>query len=291
MPLRFILTAIIILGAITLWVNQPPSLPDYSIPQSDESITRGEYLVHAAGCISCHLAPDGGEALSGGQALLSPFGTFYAPNITPDPATGIGNWTGTDFIGALKHGRNPDGGFYYPALPYRSYQGMTDEDVLAVAAYLMQQEPVTATAPTHELRPWLGRWTLGFWNRLADLSEPDFPDYDDPQVERGAYLARNLGHCGECHTPRSGLGIPLYEREFSGAPLPEGEADDITREALGEWSEEDFAFFLFLGIKPDGEFVGGEMEPVIEHNTSTLTQEDREALAAFFLRRGNGPSE
>lgn len=284
MSLRFLLISLILLGAAWMWVNRPLSLPEVTIPDSAEAIAQGEYLVQAAGCISCHLAPGGSDALSGGQALASDFGTFYVPNITPDPLTGIGDWSGTDFIRALKHGRAPDGSFYYPALPYRSYQGMTDEDVLAIAAYLMRQDPVEASAPAHELRPGLGRWTLSFWNLLADLMQGEQPPGQDPQLQRGAYLARNLGHCGECHSPRNFLGIPRFDSEFSGAPLPEGEADDITAEALAEWSEEDFAFFLLLGIKPDGEFVGGEMEPVIEHNTSPLTQEDREALAAFFLR-------
>ena len=285
MNARFLLILVILIGAVSWLIFTPPSIPDQAIPQTDDAVARGEYLTHAAGCISCHVDPDGSDALSGGQALVSDFGTFYVPNITPDPASGIGNWTGTDFIRALKHGRSPDNHFYYPALPYRSYKGMTDSDVLAIAAYLMQQEPVQTSTPPHELRPYLNRWVLAVWNRLADFSEPDFPDYEDPQIQRGAYLARNLGHCGECHTPRNGLGIPRYDIEFSGAPLAEGEADNITAEALSEWSEEDFSFFLFLGIKPDGEFVGGEMEPVIEHNTSPLTQEDRDALAAFFLRR------
>ena len=282
---RFLLIVIILVGSLSWLVFLPPSLPEQAIPQSDEAVARGEYLVHAAGCISCHIAPEGGDALSGGLALVSDFGTFYAPNITPDPGTGIGSWTGTDFIRALKHGRSPENQFYYPALPYRSYQGMEDQDVLDIAAYLMQQQPVQSVTAPHELNPGLNRWVLAIWNRLADLTQPGFSEYDDPQIQRGAYLARNLGHCGECHTPRTGLGIPNYGSEFSGAPLADGEADDITRAALEEWSEEDFAFFLFLGIKPDGEFVGGEMEPVIEHNTSPLTQEDREALAAFFLGR------
>ena len=281
---RFLLIVIILLGGAWWLLFLPPSLPDQSIPQSDDAVSRGEYLVHAGGCISCHLDPGGADALSGGHALVSDFGTFYAPNITPDNETGIGGWTGTDFIRALKHGRSPDNQYYYPAFPYRSYKGMEDQDALDIAAYLMQQEPVQASIPPHELRPDLNRWAMAIWNRLADFSEPDYSEYDDPQVERGAYLARNLGHCGECHTPRNGIGIPIYRSEFSGAPLAEGEADNITSEALEEWSEEDFAFFLFLGIKPDGEFVGGDMEPVIEHNTSPLTQEDREALAAFFLR-------
>ena len=103
-------------------------------------------------------------------------------------------------------------------------------------------------------------------------------------VARGAYLARHLGHCGECHTPRNGLGIPDMAREFGGGMLAEGKVEAIDAEALGDWSEDAFALFLTLGLKPDGEFVGGKMEPVIEHNTSRLTKEDREALVAFFLR-------
>jgi mono/diheme cytochrome c family protein len=104
---------------------------------------------------------------------------------------------------------------------------------------------------------------------------------------RGAYLARNLGHCGECHTPRNALGIPIADLEFAGATLGESHADAITADALAEWSEDDFAFFLFMGMKPDEEYVGGEMEAVIAHNTSKLTDEDRRAMAAFF--KYNGP--
>ena len=282
--LKFLLSILVLAAMGSWWLYAPPALDEQPVPASEEAITRGEYLLHAAGCISCHVDPEGGETLSGGQALVTDFGTFYVPNITPDDTTGIGGWTGTDFLRALKHGRSPDNQFYYPAFPYRSYNGMTDEDALAIAAFLMQQDPVQNQVPAHDTVDLLSRWTLAFWNRLVDILEPEFAVADDPQVRRGAYLARNLGHCGECHTPRNRLGIPLYEQEFSGAPLAEGEADDITAAALEDWTEEDFAFFLFLGIKPDGEFVGGDMEPVIEHNTSPLTQEDREALAAFFLR-------
>jgi len=282
---KFLFTAIFVLLIIFVWwLYAPPVSSDAEIPQGQAILEQGEYLVHAAGCISCHINPEGGEALSGGQALVSDFGVFYVPNITPDNTSGIGGWSGADFIRALKHGRSPGNGFYYPAFPYRSYRSMTDDDVLAIAAYLMAQPPVPSSSLPHELQSGLSRWLMAFWNKLADISEPTFQPLPDEQLRRGAYLARSLGHCGECHTPRNNLGIPDYTREFSGAPLADGEADDISAAALEEWSEEDFAFFLFLGLKPDGEYVGGEMEAVIEHNTSPLSEEDREALAAFFLR-------
>ena len=83
--------------------------------------------------------------------------------------------------------------------------------------------------------------------------------------------------------------MPDLRREFAGATLGDGKGDGkveaIDSEALAEWTEEDLGYFLFLGVKPDGEFVGGEMENVIEHNTSKLTLDDRQAIAAFLKRR------
>jgi mono/diheme cytochrome c family protein len=228
--------------------------------------------------------------LSGGLALASDFGVFYVPNITPDETTGVGSWTGRDFVAALRHGRSPSGAFYFPAFPYLSYAGMRNEDVLAIAAYLKTLPPVSNATPEHETPFWLARWMMAGWNRLATMGRPGATTVADTQIQRGAYLARNLGHCGECHTPRNGLGMPVWNSEFAGAVMGESEAEPIDAEAMTEWTEEDFAFFLFLGIKPDGEFVGGEMEPVIEHNTSKLNEDDRAALAAYFVR-GQTPRE
>lgn len=261
-----------------------PLVPHAAIPTDDGSVKRGEYLVHAGGCISCHQG-EASKALSGGTALQSDFGIFYAPNITPDVDTGIGSWDAKDFFLALKHGRTPAGNFYYPAFPYRAYAGMSDEDVLDLAAYLMTRDPVHHEVPEHILPMWLKRWQLSAWNVLADLYSDEAPlDAADAEVLRGAYLVRNLGHCGECHTPRNTIGIPILSQEFSGATMGESHADAIDPLALEKWSKGDISFFLLLGMKPDGEFVGGEMESVIEHNTAMLTDADRSALAAFLKR-------
>jgi mono/diheme cytochrome c family protein len=265
-----------------------PSVADPNIPAGDEAFQRGEYLVIAGGCISCHQSASADTLqLSGGMALESEFGIFYAPNITRDVDTGIGGWTGKDFLLAMKHGRSPSGGFYFPAFPYRSYAGMTDSDVLDIAAYLLRMPAVDSVVPAHEIPFWLSSWVMAVWNILADLLEPSLESFENPQFQRGAYLARSLGHCGECHTPRNALGIPRWNTEFAGAELGDGHVDAIDTISLANWTEEDFAFFLFLGMKPDGEYVGGEMESVIEHNTSKLTEEDRLALAAFFKRNLN----
>lgn len=270
---------------VGIWLFAHPSVPaDAELPTSQEAIDRGAYLVTAGGCISCHRSEEDAESLSGGLALETDFGTFYAPNITPDVETGIGNWDGHDFLLALQHGRTPSGNYYYPAFPYRAYAGLSEQDVLDIGAYLMSLEPVSYQVPSPQTPIWLTRWMVVGWNMLADLSQGEPEQFDDALLARGAYLARNLGHCSECHTPRNGLGILDSGREYAGAEIGEQTIEAIDAEALAEWTTNNFDLFLLIGLKPDGEFAGGDMNEVIEHNTSKLTDEDRDALAAYFTR-------
>ena len=263
----------------------PPSVSGSAqLSESEEAIERGKYLVIAGGCISCHRGEDEEESFAGGLALVSDFGTFYAPNITPDMETGIGSWEAKDFLLALQHGRKPGGGFYYPAFPYRAYAGLRDEDVLDIGSYLMSLEPQRNAVSEAETPVWLNRWAMVGWNLLADISEADTETFDDELVTRGAYIARNLGHCSECHTPRNTVGILDASREFAGATLGEEVIEAIDAEALSKWTTNNFDLFMLIGMKPDGEFAGGDMNDVIEHNTSKISDEDRDALAAFFTR-------
>lgn len=285
--------SLIVFGAALIFFS-PSVNQSAQLPTSPAAIARGEYLVNAGGCVSCHLAVDAQgnrdkSQLSGGYALATDFGTFYAPNITPDTETGIGGWSAQDFLLALQHGRSPEGSLYYPAFPYRSYAGLSDADVLDIGAYLLSLEPITQRVPEHETPWWLNRVALIGWNALADWTQGTVPSSDtesgdDELIARGAYLARSLGHCGECHTPRTSLGVSQLSREFAGAQLGEEKIEAIDREALAEWTRDNFDLFLLLGIKADGEFVGGDMSDVIDHNTSRLTDADRLALAAFFTR-------
>mgnify|MGYP003977960505 FL=1 len=280
--------ALISVGIAYALFAVPPVSSEVSLPTSEEAIARGAYLVSAGGCISCHRAEgeETAETFSGGFALETDFGTFYAPNITPDAETGIGNWTARDFLLALKHGRSPGGGFYYPAFPYRAYAGLSDEEVLDIGAYLMSLDAVSYQAPEAETASWLFRWTVAGWNFMADRAQPAAETFNDELVARGAYLANNLGHCSECHTPRNSLGILDTSRAYTGATLGEETVEGIDAEALAEWTINNVDLFLLIGLKPNGEFVGGDMNDVIEHNTSKLTDEDRDALAAYF-KRGN----
>ncbi|MEQ8952771.1 MAG: cytochrome c, partial [Gammaproteobacteria bacterium] len=165
------LTLLLLLGT-GLWLFAVPSVSaGNEIPTSEQAIARGQYLFTAGGCISCHRDEENPEIASGGLGIESPFGTFYAPNITPDPATGIGAWQAEDFLRAMKHGRSPSGSFYFPAFPYRAYAGLTDADVLDLAGYLMSLPAVQQQAPAHEVPGWLRRFMMAGWNRLADFAE------------------------------------------------------------------------------------------------------------------------
>ncbi len=276
-----VLSLVVVVGAV-YWVFGLPRVGKPEIPSSQEAIVQGEYLYNAAGCAACHQVDDA-MGPSGGYEIESPFGgSFFTPNITPHEETGIGAWTGRDFILAIKHGRSPSGNFYWPAFPYRSYEGMTDDEVLNIAAYMLSLPAINNEAPEHELPVWQFSWMMAGWNIMADFLEGDAPSIgEDPQVQRGAHLARHFSHCGECHTPRNALGMSDLTREFQGQ---EGVASAaLTPEGLSSYSLNDFTYFLEDGYTMSFEQVGGEMLDVIEH-TKQLTPEDRAALAAFFFR-------
>lgn len=258
--------------------------------QDDETLERGKYLLHAGGCISCHTGDEEGDAdLAGGHALESPFGVFYSPNITPDEETGIGRWSDDDFVNAFWEGENPDGDHYFPAFPYTSYTGMSRDDLLALKAYLFSVEPVRKQNKEHDLWAIMSsRFAAGLWKARyfdAERFKPD-PEQSD-EWNRGAYLVRHLGHCGECHTPRNSFGALDEDLQMAGNPelSKDGGAPNISPhrgEGIGRWSVSDIDYFLEIGMLPDGDFTGGSMGPVIEDNTSKLTREDRRAIAAYL---------
>lgn len=267
--------------------------------EGDARVERGRYLTFAGGCITCHTEDrEDAAPLAGGRALESPFGTFYSPNITPHEATGIGGWSDEDFIRAFHDGENPDGDAYFPAFPYTSYTGVSAEDLLAIKAYLSSLEPVEKENREHDLPMMMSsRLAAGVWQ--ARYFEPGRFSPEPGKSERwnrGAYLVRHLGHCGECHTPRRGLGVLDSERELAGNPDGPGDENipNITPhpdDGIGDWSIDDIGYFLDIGMLPDGDFTGGSMGAVIEDNTSRLTKEDRLAIATYLESLPALPSE
>jgi mono/diheme cytochrome c family protein len=258
--------------------------------QESNAIKRGEYLIHAGGCITCHTEDrDGAEPLAGGRELDSPYGIFYSPNITPDKTTGIGNWSDDEFVRAFHEGRNRDDDAYFPAFPYTAYTGLARADILDIKAYLFSLAPVVKKNKKHDLPLFMStRLAASAWQKRYFRPARFTPDpARDAQWNRGAYLVRHLGHCGECHTPRKSLGALRQDRELAGNPdgPDDGKVPNITphrSDGIGRWSLRDIEYFLEAGMEPDGDFSGGAMAPVIEDNTSMLTPDDRRAIATYL---------
>lgn len=256
-----------------------------------DAVQRGAYIFNAAGCLGCHTDDKGGgQPLAGGRALATPFGTFHTPNITPDPETGIGRWSDADFVRALREGVRPDGAHLFPAFPYASYTRMTDRDLLDLKAYLFSRPAVAAPNRPHDLTPpfsWRFLLPVWQWLYLTPGPVPDDPARP-PDWNRGRYLVDALGHCAECHSPRTLLGGLDSDRYLAGNPDgPDGDkVPGITgakgKGGIGGWSDGDLTLFLETGLTPEGDVAGGAMGEVVRNTTSKLTADDRAAIAAYL---------
>jgi mono/diheme cytochrome c family protein len=242
---------------------------------------RGEYLAKAGGCLGCHTEDtQDAVAYTGGRALKTPFGTFYGPNITPHRQAGIGSWTEADFIRAMRHGRRPDGANYFPAFPYPSFTKISDNDLRDLWAYLRTLPPSNRASQPHVLRfPFGWRFLIKFWNWLFFTPGP-FVSIQGASdiVNRGAYLVRALGHCGECHTPRNFLGAPKRGRFLAGGK----DVPNLTPTGLKQWSDGELKELFLTGVTPDDGPVAEVMDEVVRNTTSQLTPRDLAALIAYL---------
>lgn len=285
----FIWPAVLLLigAAAFWWLTMPQPLPASATAGLTGDAARGERIFWAGGCAACHAdAKAEGAAklvLGGGQEFPSPFGTFVAPNISPDPKNGIGGWTVADLANAMLRGVSPDGRHYYPVFPYASFANAELQDVADLHAFLQTLPPVATPSQPHKVGfPFNIRRGLGLWKRLylgrgwvvaGDLTAEQM---------RGRYLVEGLGHCGECHTPRGPFGGLERDHWLAGAPIPgaKGRFPNITPAKL-KWSQADIVEYLTSGFTPTFDSAGGHMALVVE-NTAHLPPEDRAAIAAYL---------
>jgi mono/diheme cytochrome c family protein len=290
---------LIAVGLAAFWIlTIPATVPASALPPYTPNVANGKTMFNAGGCASCHAVPNADAdkvdptRLGGGLALPCPFGTFYVPNISPDPKDGIGGWSEADFVTAMWEGTAPGGRHLYPAFPYASFRHMQLTDVRDLFAYLKTLPAVPGAVRPPDLSfPFNIRRTLGIWKLLFLRGGPFVPDpSQSAQWNRGAYLVNGPSHCAECHSPRNFLGGIIESERFAGGPTPDGKdwVPNITPVGLRQgdnakspWSEGDIASFLSDGMTPDGDFVGGDMAEVIR-NTSQLSKDDRGAIAAYI---------
>jgi mono/diheme cytochrome c family protein len=270
---------------IALFIAGPAVAGD-SDPQEFTQIERGRYLAVLSDCASCHTVPGSNQPFAGGRPIETPFGNIVAPNITPDPETGIASWSDDEFDAAIRKGLRRNGSRLYPAMPYTAYTKMSRDDVQAIRAYLNTVTPVHNDVVANTLPfPFNIRASMRVWNALY-FSQGDYkPDTRKPaEWNRGAYLVDGPGHCGACHTPKTALGGDRTDQYLRGGFLQGWSAPDITgdsRVGVGAWSMEDLVAYLKTGHNRVSAATG-PMAEVVTLSTEQMTNADLNAIAAYL---------
>jgi mono/diheme cytochrome c family protein len=292
-------------GFAAFWLlTMPSTIPASAITADTKpDLANGQTMAAIGGCAACHMTPGQTDRriLGGGHPLPTPFGTFYAPNISPDVTNGIGRLSEAQFVNAVMRGVGSHGEHLYPALPYSSYAHMKVRDVQDLYAYMKSLPPVATPNKPHNVAfPFNIRLLLGGWKLLYLDTTPITPNPSkSASWNRGAYLVEGPGHCAECHSPRDQFGGIIPDRRFAGGIDPEGKGwvPNITPHADGiaAWKQQDVADFLKSGMTPDFDSVGGSMAEVVQGNTSRLTDADRSAMAEYLVslpaRPGKSPKK
>jgi mono/diheme cytochrome c family protein len=250
-------------------------------------IARGKYLTTVGDCAGCHTA-QGGKPFAGGGSVATPFGNIPVPNITPDRETGMGDWSFEDFWQALHAGKGRHGQLLYPAFSYTSYTKVTNDDALAIFAYLQSLPPVdrSPTPPALEF-PYSVRKSLTAWRALYFKQGVFKPDAtQSPQWNRGAYLVQGLGHCNECHAARDSLGGTSQDEHLTGGQIPQQNwyAPDLSTQQNGGlhgWSGQDIVDLLKTGQSAKGAAFG-PMADVVATSTQHMSDDDLHAVATYL---------
>lgn len=230
----------------------------------------------------------GTAEFAGGRGVETPFGTVFAPNITPDPKTGIGTWSAGEFWRAMHHGRSKDGRLLYPAFPYPSYTHVTRDDSDALYAYLRTVPPVQQANKAHDLAfPYNTQVALALWRAMFFSAKSLQADTQRTDAwNRGRYLVEGLAHCATCHSSRNYLGATSMDSTFAGGFMPDeawyapslASPDEA---GLQRWSREEAVELLRNGVSRHAA-VSGPMAAVVYNSTQYLTLKDLNAMVEYL---------
>lgn len=249
-----------------------------------DRVERGRYLVESiVACGNCHTpqgpnGPDPAKKLAGGFLTEEPPLTAYAPNITPDPDTGIGRWTDAQIVAAIRDGRRPDGSLIGPPMPFAMYRQMSDSDVQAIVAYLRTVPAVANRVPKSVYRIALPP----AWGPPVG-AVPDVPRTD--KTAYGRYLAGPLGHCLECHSTPDAKGVPDFANGLGGGgmafmgPWGKSVASNITPTLLKTYGDADLKKVITTGVRPDGSRL---KPPMGTSYYARMAPADLDALVAYL---------
>ncbi len=255
----------------------------------------GKILAYAAGCYGCHTS-NNNTPFSGGYKIKTKYGIFISPNITFDSMNGIGNWDFKSFSKAIAHGIGPNGKPYYPVLPYKWYKDLSTKDSLDIFNYIKSIPQSSIKQKPHNLYfPYNIRKFLWIRRILEEkLFKSQIPVIKNKVISEGAYLVKNVGHCGACHSPRTIFSIVKNINDLSGRPKSNNNLNDGApnisnnfNKGIGSWDELDIVFFLKNGFKPNGDYVESHMSSIIENGTSYLNENQLYAIAKYLLSNYN----
>ena len=282
--------AIVLLGVLgfSLYAWRP-AIDPIPVPRADSFgdglVQRGLELAGAGNCMTCHSIA-GAPEYSGGYAMQTGFGIVYSSNITPDPDTGIGQWSEAAFARAMREGVRRDGKHLFPAFPYTHFRLLTDADIKALYAYFMTRRPAVANTPGNTLpfplniRALQAGWKLMFFdNRDFRLTASKSDLWN-----RGAYLSAGLGHCGACHTPRNALGAERDDAGYDGAVVDGWYAPALNSKNAAPlvWTESELFAYLRYGASNLHGVASGSMSDVVHRGLADLPDADIRAMAVYF---------
>ena len=291
---RILIGSIVLLTVGCVGISWRPEIAPILPPSADSFalalVARGADLTAAGNCAGCHTAPSG-QAYSGGLGLETGFGLAYSTNITPDPQTGIGNWSEEAFIRAMREGVGRDGSHLLPAFPYTHFTKLTNGDVKSLYAFFMTRTAVVATNKANTIKfPFSVRALQAGWKLL--FFEPGV--YQNVHARsaawnRGAYLAEGITHCAACHTPRNAFGAEQGQAAYAGAPFDGWLAPPLNaaNPAPLPWTQQDLYDYLRTGESEAHGVAAGAMASVVHNGLAKLPDADVQALATYFAD-GNG---
>lgn len=279
----------ILVLALFLIIAWEPSIdavePPGSGQFSQDQIDRGEVLAGLGNCQTCHTT-DSGESFAGGLPIPTPFGTIYTTNITPDPKTGIGQWSEEAFARAMREGISRSGAHLYPAFPYTHFTKVTDQDIADLYAFLMTREPVRAQKPANSLGfPFNIRMLQAGWKLLFfDEGRYQADNSKSEDWNRGAYIAEGLGHCSACHSPRNPVGAEDESRAWDGAVVNNWYAPALnaSNRSPVDWSTGEAFTYLRTGGSPFHGVAIGSMAEVVHAGLNKAPTEDIQSLAVWM---------
>lgn len=287
------LGALLTMGRPLLFGPRARAVTGRTFEKTEARLARGEYLVEGvAHCFQCHSPHDLStpdlpieEGMKGAGWLMEQdpaLGSVYAPNITPDRETGIGNWTDDEIARAIREGVSRDGHALFPIMPYQNFREMSDEDLASVVVYLRSIPAVRNAVPRTELKFPMSRIV----NTIPQPVESAVPD-PSPEA-RGAYLVK-ISECETCHTAAK-QGQPLEGMAFGGGfefkvigldrPIV---SVNITPDPSGIAHYDEA---LFEQVLRTGKLPGRQLSGIMPYaHFARLTPEDMKAIFAFITSR------